>query len=107
MARHYGSAVAFKTSLEAYLRKLAGERNAPLSTLQLKLVIERLLEHSSIDHHRCIRTEHDLLIAELLKHSRCFLPGESLHILRRGLMFLLYFRYIRRMHATRDSRVPQ
>jgi hypothetical protein len=43
MARHFGSAAAFKASLEAHLRKLAAERNAPLSTLQLKLVIERLL----------------------------------------------------------------
>ncbi len=43
MARHFGSAAAFKASLEAHLRKLAGERNTPLSTLQLKLVIERLL----------------------------------------------------------------
>lgn len=43
MARQYGSAAAFKASLEAHLRKLAGERDTPLSTLQLKLVIERLL----------------------------------------------------------------
>ncbi len=43
MARHFGSAAAFKASLEAHLRKLAGERTTPLSTLQLKLVIERLL----------------------------------------------------------------
>jgi Nucleotidyl transferase AbiEii toxin, Type IV TA system len=43
MARHFGSAAAFKASLEAHLRKLASERNTPLSTLQLKLVIERLL----------------------------------------------------------------
>ena len=43
MARQFGSAAAFKASLEAHLRKLAGERNTPLSTLQLKFVIERLL----------------------------------------------------------------
>jgi hypothetical protein len=43
MASHYGSAAAFKASLEAHLRKLATERNTPLSTLQFKLVIERLL----------------------------------------------------------------
>lgn len=43
MARQFGSAAAFKAALEAHLRKLAGERNTPLSTLQLKLVIERLL----------------------------------------------------------------
>src|SRR5947208_9271483 len=43
MARRFGSAAAFKASLEAHLRKLAGGRNTPLSTLQLKFVIERLL----------------------------------------------------------------
>lgn len=43
MARNYGSATAFKASLEAHLRKVGSERNVPLSTLQLKLVIERLL----------------------------------------------------------------
>ncbi len=43
MARAFGSAAAFKTSLEAHLRKHAEERKVPLSTLQLKLVIERLL----------------------------------------------------------------
>src|SRR6516162_5301216 len=43
MARKFGSAVAFKTSLEAHLRKSAEERKIPLSTLQLKFVIERLL----------------------------------------------------------------
>jgi hypothetical protein len=43
MARKFGSAAAFKTSLEAHLRKRAEERKIPLSTLQLKFVIERLL----------------------------------------------------------------
>ena len=43
MARRFGSATAFKASLETHLRKLASERKVPLSTLQLKFVIERLL----------------------------------------------------------------
>jgi hypothetical protein len=43
MARRFGSAAAFKTSLEAHLRKRAEERKVPLGTLQLKFVIERLL----------------------------------------------------------------
>ncbi len=43
MARRFGSAAAFKASLEASLRKLASERRVPLSTLQLKFAIERLL----------------------------------------------------------------
>lgn len=43
MARGFGSATAFKASLETHLRKLASERKVPLSTLQLKFVIERLL----------------------------------------------------------------
>ena len=43
MARKFGSAAAFKTSLEAHLRKRAEERKIPLSTLQLKFVMERLL----------------------------------------------------------------
>jgi hypothetical protein len=43
MARKFGSAAAFKTSLEAHLRKRAEERKVPFSTLQLKFVIERLL----------------------------------------------------------------
>lgn len=43
MARKFGSAAAFKTSLEAHLRQHAGERKVPLATLQLKFVIERLL----------------------------------------------------------------
>jgi hypothetical protein len=43
MTRKFGSAAAFKTSLEAHLRKRAEERKVPFSTLQLKIVIERLL----------------------------------------------------------------
>src|SRR5262249_30146466 len=43
MASRFGSAAAFKASLEAHLKKIALERNAPITTLQLKLVIERLL----------------------------------------------------------------
>src|SRR5438876_2842439 len=43
MAKKFGSATAFKASLEAHLRKRAEEGNLPLSTLQLKSVIERLL----------------------------------------------------------------
>src|SRR5262249_14981251 len=43
MARKFGSAAAFKSALEAHLRKRAEERKVPLSTLQLKFVIERLL----------------------------------------------------------------
>jgi hypothetical protein len=43
MAKKFGSAAAFKTSLEARLRKRAEETNVPLQTLQLKFVMERLL----------------------------------------------------------------
>lgn len=43
MAKQFGSAAAFKASLEAHLRKRATERAIPLATLQLKFVIERLL----------------------------------------------------------------
>jgi hypothetical protein len=43
MAKTFGSASAFKASLEAHLRKRAEERNVPLGTLQLKFAIERLL----------------------------------------------------------------
>jgi hypothetical protein len=43
MAKRFGSAAAFKASLEAHLRKRATERNLPFNTLQLKFVIERLL----------------------------------------------------------------
>ena len=43
MAKQFGSAAAFKASLEAHLRKRAAERGVPYATLQLKFVIERLL----------------------------------------------------------------
>jgi hypothetical protein len=43
MAKQFGSAAAFKASLEAHLRKHAAEQGIPLNTLQLKFVIERLL----------------------------------------------------------------
>jgi hypothetical protein len=43
MAKQFGSGSAFKTSLEAHLRKRAEERGVPFTTLQLKFVIERLL----------------------------------------------------------------
>jgi hypothetical protein len=43
MAKQFGSATAFKASLEARLRKRAEELGVPISTLQLKFVIERLL----------------------------------------------------------------
>lgn len=43
MTRQFGSATAFKTSLEARLRKKSQENGIPFKTLQLKFVIERLL----------------------------------------------------------------
>src|SRR5438270_10214600 len=43
MARRFESATAFKTALEARLRKKSQEQGMPFSTLQLKFVIERLL----------------------------------------------------------------
>jgi hypothetical protein len=43
MEKRFGSAAAFKASLEAHLRKRAEEGSIPFSTLQLKVVIERLL----------------------------------------------------------------
>src|SRR5437588_12285747 len=43
MAKKFGSAAAFKASLEARLRTRAEETSVPLGTLQLKVVIERLL----------------------------------------------------------------
>jgi hypothetical protein len=43
MAKQFGSATAFKASLEAHLRKRSQEQGLPLSTLQLKFAIERLL----------------------------------------------------------------
>lgn len=43
MAKTFGSAAAFKASLEARLRKRAVERSLPLQTVQLRFVMERLL----------------------------------------------------------------
>ena len=43
MARKFASAAAFKASLEARIRKSALEQAIPISTLQLKFVMERLL----------------------------------------------------------------
>ncbi len=43
MAKKFGSAAAFKASLDAHLRRRSEEGNVPLSTLQLKFAIERLL----------------------------------------------------------------
>jgi hypothetical protein len=43
MAKQFGSAAAFKASLDARLRKRAEELGVPVGTLQLKFVIERLL----------------------------------------------------------------
>jgi hypothetical protein len=43
MAKPFGSASAFKTALEARLRKRAQDHGVPFSTLQLKFAIERLL----------------------------------------------------------------
>ncbi len=43
MAKQFKTAAAFKTALEAHLRKRAAERSVPYSTLQLKFVMERLL----------------------------------------------------------------
>jgi nucleotidyltransferase AbiEii toxin of type IV toxin-antitoxin system len=43
MAKSFASGAAFKTSLEARLKALASQRNVPLNTLRLKLIIERLL----------------------------------------------------------------
>lgn len=43
MPKKFASAAAFKTSLEAHLRHRATELAIPLSTLQLKFVMERLL----------------------------------------------------------------
>ena len=42
MAKTFGSVAAFKAALEAHLRKRAEERKVPLSTLQLRFVIEQL-----------------------------------------------------------------
>jgi hypothetical protein len=43
MAKKYATAAAFKTALEARLRRASAERGVPLGTLQLKFAIERLL----------------------------------------------------------------
>ena len=43
MAKQFGSGAAFKTSVEARLRKRAKEQKVPFSTLQLKFAMERLL----------------------------------------------------------------
>lgn len=43
MTKRFGSAAAFKASLEAHLRERASERSVSLQSLQLKFVIERLL----------------------------------------------------------------
>ncbi|MEX0714690.1 MAG: nucleotidyl transferase AbiEii/AbiGii toxin family protein [Pirellulales bacterium] len=43
MAKEFTSATAFRTSLEQRLKQKAAERNIPLNTLRLKVVIERLL----------------------------------------------------------------
>lgn len=43
MGKKFGSAAAFKASLEAHLRTRSEATNIPLQTLQLKFVMERLL----------------------------------------------------------------
>ncbi|MCL2645565.1 MAG: nucleotidyl transferase AbiEii/AbiGii toxin family protein [Phycisphaerales bacterium] len=43
MIKSFASPAAFKTSLEARIRTIAGQRDVPINTLRLKLVIERLL----------------------------------------------------------------
>ena len=43
MAKEFKTAAAFKSALEAHLRRHATERGVPFSTAQLKYVIERLL----------------------------------------------------------------
>lgn len=43
MAKTFGSALAFRTSLEERLKREAAARGVPLNVLRLKLVIERLL----------------------------------------------------------------
>jgi hypothetical protein len=51
MARKFGSAAAFKASLETRIRKLAAERALPISSLQLRFVMERLLARLFRDAH--------------------------------------------------------
>lgn len=43
MTKSFATPAAFKTSLETRIRTLAADRNMPINTLRLKLVIERLL----------------------------------------------------------------
>ena len=43
MAKSFATPAAFRTSLEARLKLLAAQRNTPLNSLRLKLVMERLL----------------------------------------------------------------
>ena len=43
MAKTFSTATAFKSSLDARLRTRAAETNLPIQTIQLKLVMERLL----------------------------------------------------------------
>ncbi len=52
MAKRYGTAAAFKASLETHLRKHAVAVRVPLSTVQLKFVIERLLARLFFDPTR-------------------------------------------------------
>src|SRR5438445_510711 len=49
MAKPFTSASAFKSALEARLRKKSHDQGVPFSTLQLKFVIERLLAHLFTD----------------------------------------------------------
>jgi hypothetical protein len=49
MAKKFGSASAFKTSLDARLRTRANETGVPLGTLQLRFVMERLLARLFLD----------------------------------------------------------
>ena len=43
MGKSYNTAAAFRTSLEERLKQLAATSGAPISSLRLKVVIERLL----------------------------------------------------------------
>ena len=43
MGKSFKTAAAFRTSLEERLKQLAGTSGAPISSLRLKVVIERLL----------------------------------------------------------------
>lgn len=46
MTKQFSSAAAFKMALEDHLRRRAAERAIPLSTLQLKFVIERWISRA-------------------------------------------------------------